>query len=109
MHDMMMMQVNEMVVRIDTEKTARCSNQGPQGACQGLGSAEPAPSSRPARSTKRIDDDTGSRTSHRRRVAAKHRHTRPEFGATQRDHVLADMNGDLLSLMMVGVYQYPLD
>lgn len=110
-----------MVVRIDNEKTARCSNRErrahkvlaeaavliPFSRC--LGSAEPAPSSRLARSTKWINDDTRSRTSHSRRVAAKHCHTTSESGATQRDHVLADMNGDLLSLVMVGVHQYPLD
>jgi hypothetical protein len=70
--------------------------------------AEATPTTRLARSTKRVDDDTRSGASHRGRVAAKYGDSRSEFRATQGDHVLADVDCDLLSLMMVGIHQNPL-
>ena len=76
---------------------------------QCLYSAKATPASRLTRSTKWIDDDTRSRTSNRGRVAAKHGNPGSKLGATQRDHMLANVDGDLLSLVMVGVHQDPLN
>jgi hypothetical protein len=44
-----------------------------------------------------------SRTGCNGRVGAKHTDTRPKFGSTERDHVLADVASDNLSMLGVGV------
>lgn len=44
-----------------------------------------------------------SRTGCNGRVGAKHTDTRPKFGSTERDHVLADVASDNLSMLGVGM------
>jgi hypothetical protein len=56
-----------------------------------------------------IDDSTWTGASDLVGIAAKHSNSRAKLGAAKRDHMLADVNGNLLSLMMVGVHQDPLD
>lgn len=62
-----------------------------------------------ARSAKRIDNGSRTRTSDRVGVAAEHCNTRAKLGAAERDHVLADMDGHLLALMGMSVHQDPLN
>lgn len=50
-----------------------------------------------------------SRTGCDGRVGAKHTNTRSEFGSTERDHVLADVASDNLSMLRVGVSKNVLD
>lgn len=57
----------------------------------------------------RVDDDTRARSGDRCRVATQHSHTRAEFGASEGDHMFANMAGNLLALMMVAVHQDPLN
>ncbi len=61
------------------------------------------------RSAKGVDNSTWTRTSDLTGVAAEHRNSGAKLGTTKRDHVLADMDRNLLSLMVVGVHQDPLD
>jgi hypothetical protein len=62
-----------------------------------------------AGSPKGIDDCTRTRTSDRVGVAAEHSNSRSELGSTKRYHVLADVDGDLLTLVVVRVHEDPLD
>jgi hypothetical protein len=61
------------------------------------------------RGTKWIDNSTCSRTSGRVRIAAKHGNTRTKLGTSKRNHVLSDMDGNLLALVMMSVHQDPLN
>jgi hypothetical protein len=70
--------------------------------------AEATPTARLAGSTIGVDDGTRSGASRRGRVGAKQGDSSSEFRAAQGDHVLADVDCDLLSLMMVGIHQNPL-
>ena len=72
-------------------------------------SAEATPATWLPRCSKGINDDTGARTSHLRRVAAEHCDTRAKFGTAERDHMLANMDSNLLTLVVLGVHQNPLD
>ena len=56
-----------------------------------------------------INNGSRTRTSDRARIAAEHGNSRAKLGTTKGDHVLADVNGDLLTLMVMGVHQDPLD
>lgn len=62
-----------------------------------------------ARGAKWIDNRTCSGTSGRVWIAAEHSNTRSELGTTERDHVLSNMDGDLLTLVMMSVHQNPLN
>ena|ERR1700753_2030754 len=61
------------------------------------------------RCTKGIDNGTRTGTRDLVGIAAKHGNARSELGATEGDHVLADVDGNLLSLMVMSVHQDPLD
>jgi hypothetical protein len=60
-----------------------------------LAKATPA-ATRLAWCSKRIDDDTGTRTGDGRRIAAEHGNARAELGATERNHVLAECEVSLV-------------
>src|SRR5271163_2052316 len=61
------------------------------------------------RSTEWIDDDSGTWTSDRGWIAAEHGDARAKFRATEGDHMLTNVDSNLLSLVMMSVHQDPLN
>jgi hypothetical protein len=69
-----------------------------------------APSvARLTRSSIGVDNGGRSRACNRVRVATEHGHTRTKFGTSKGNHVLADVNSNLLALVGMSVHQDPLD
>ena len=60
-------------------------------------------------SSVRVDYSTWTWTGGLGWVAAEHGNTRAELGTTQGDHMLADVAGNLLALVVMSVHEDPLD
>jgi hypothetical protein len=60
-------------------------------------------------SPKWVDDCTRAGTSDRVGVAAEHSHSRSELGSPERYHVLADVDSNLLTLVVMRVHENPLN
>lgn len=56
-----------------------------------------------------VDDSTLTRSCGCGGVATEHGDTRAKLGASKRNHVLANMDGDLLSLLLMSVHEDPLN
>src|SRR5271170_323464 len=61
------------------------------------------------RSTEWIDDDSWTWTSDRGWIAAEHGDARAKFRATEGDHMLTNVDSNLLSLVMMSIHQDPLN